>query len=172
MSQLPTLVPWLSVLDNLCLRQRLDGTAPDQRTRAIELLDRVGLISIAMAYPHTLSVGMQQRICLLRTVLQDKPVVLLDEPFSALDHDTRVDLQNLLVQLLPTAAILMVTHDWLDVLRLAHVVYTLKGRPARLMPVAIALPDHPVPRPVPLDALPFLAAEQKRPQPSSAGVAL
>ena len=147
MSQLPNLLPWLTVMDNLCLRQKLTHT-DCQRAEALALLDRVGLARIAHSYPNTLSVGMQQRVCLLRTFLQKKPVVLLDEPFSALDHDTRIDLQSMLVELLSESAVLLVTHDWLDVMRLAHTVYVITGWPAVLSPMSVNFPISAVPRPI------------------------
>ena len=152
MSQLPNLLPWLSVIDNLCLAEKLTN-APSQITEALALLDRVGLSHIANSYPGTLSVGMQQRACLLRTFLQKKPIILLDEPFSALDHDTRIDLQSMLVDLLRDSAVLLVTHDWLDVMRLAECVYVIKGFPAVLAPMQVNLPTADVPRRVDFDDL-------------------
>lgn len=156
MSQLPNLLPWLTVIDNLCLAQKLTNS-PSQTTEALALLTRVGLPHIAHNYPNTLSVGMQQRVCLLRTFLQKKPIILLDEPFSALDHDTRIDLQSMLVDLLADSAVLLVTHDWLDVMRLAQRVYVIKGCPAVLSPMHVNLPAADVPRQIDFDDL-FSAA--------------
>jgi putative hydroxymethylpyrimidine transport system ATP-binding protein len=153
MSQLPSLLPWLDVMDNLCLQQKLSPKAPCQKNAAAVLLDRVKLSHIAHDYPHTLSVGMQQRVCLLRTFLQNKPIVLLDEPFSALDHDTRIDLQSMLVDLLSNTTVLLVTHDWLDVMRLAQHVYRIKDWPAVLSPMNIELPTTPIPRIVDFEQL-------------------
>ncbi len=152
MSQLPNLLPWLSVIDNLCLAQKLTSATP-QTAEALAFLDRVGLSHIANSYPGTLSVGMEQRVCLLRTFLQKKPVILLDEPFSALDHDTRIDLQSMLVDLLRDSAVLLVTHDWLDVMRLAECVYVIKGFPAALSKMQVNLPTAAVPRRVDFDDL-------------------
>ncbi|MES2608001.1 MAG: ATP-binding cassette domain-containing protein [Pseudomonadota bacterium] len=152
MSQLPNLLPWLSVIDNLCLAQKLTN-APSQTDEALALLTRVDLSHIAHRYPNTLSVGMRQRVCLLRTFLQKKPIVLLDEPFSALDHDTRIDLQSMLVDLLIETTVLLVTHDWLDVMRLAQNVYVIKGWPAVLAPMHVNLPTAAVPRRVDFDDL-------------------
>lgn len=159
MSQLPNLLPWLSVMENLCLAQKL-SKAPDQTSEAMALLKRVSLSHIADHYPNTLSVGMQQRICLLRTCLQKKPIVLLDEPFSALDHDTRIDLQSMLVDLLADRAVLLVTHDWLDVMRLAECVYSIKGWPAVLSHMQVKLPTAPVPRKIDFDDL---FSDEKKP---------
>ncbi len=152
MTQLPNLLPWLNVVDNLCLAQKLTNS-PSQTVEASALLTRVGLSHIAQSYPNTLSVGMQQRVCLLRTFLQKKPIILLDEPFSALDHDTRIDLQSMLVDLLAESAVLLVTHDWLDVMRLAQSVYVIKGWPAVLSPMQVKLPAADVPRRVDFDDL-------------------
>ncbi len=152
MTQLPNLLPWLNVIDNLCLAQKLTNSA-SQTAEALALLDRVGLSHIAHSYPNTLSVGMQQRVCLLRTFLQKKPIILLDEPFSALDHDTRIDLQSMLVDLLVDSAVLLVTHDWLDVMRLAQSVYVIKGWPAVLAPMQVNLPTADVPRRIDFDDL-------------------
>jgi putative hydroxymethylpyrimidine transport system ATP-binding protein len=152
MSQLPNLLPWLNVIDNLCLAQKLTNSA-SQTAEALTLLGRVGLSHIAHSYPNTLSVGMQQRVCLLRTFLQKKSIILLDEPFSALDHDTRIDLQLMLVDLLADSAVLLVTHDWLDVMRLAQRVYVIKGWPAVLAPMQVNLPTADVPRRIDFDDL-------------------
>ena len=161
MSQLPNLLPWLTVIDNLCLHEKLTGKTPSQTDGALALLARVGLSSIASAYPKTLSVGMQQRVCLLRTFLQKKPIILLDEPFSALDHDTRIDLQSMLVDLLADRAVLLVTHDWLDVMRLAQHVYVIKGVPAVLNQLPIELPPSAIPRSVDFDHLSAFFASRK-----------
>ncbi len=154
MTQLPNLLPWFCVLDNLCLGQKLNSKIPCQKQQAHDLLFRVGLSHIAFAYPKELSVGMQQRVCLLRIFLQKKPILLLDEPFSALDHDTRLDLQRLLVDLSANCAVLLVTHDWLDVMRLAHKVYRMQDYPATVDALNVDFSDAPIPRTVDFDQLP------------------
>ncbi|MDP3372439.1 MAG: ATP-binding cassette domain-containing protein [Candidatus Paracaedibacteraceae bacterium] len=153
MRQLPNLLPWLNVLDNMCLAQKLNPKSPCQLQEARALLVRVKLAHIADSYPKNLSVGMQQRVCLLRTFLQKKSIVLLDEPFSALDHDTRLDLQTLLVELAQESAVLLVTHDWLDVMRLAQKVYSIQGYPATIHALPMALPDSKLPRAIDYDHL-------------------
>ncbi len=153
MSQLPNLLPWLTIIDNLCLQEKVTNMLSSQKEEALALLIRVDLSSVAYAYPHTLSIGMQQRICLLRTFLQQKPIILLDEPFSALDHDTRVDLQSMLVSLLGDSTVLLVTHDWLDVMRLAQRIYVIKGKPATLSLMPMTLPATTIPRTVDFDHL-------------------
>ena len=169
MSQLPNLLPWLTIIDNLCLREKLTGCIPSQKDKALALLTRVGLSHTALSYPHTLSVGMQQRICLIRTFLQHKPIILLDEPFSALDHDTRIDLQSMLIHLLGNSAVLLVTHDWLDVMRLAQRIYVIKGKPAMLSLMPITLPVGAIPRTVDVDHLSlFFGSYEKTPIQESA----
>ena len=88
MAQSDLLLPWLSVLENTVLGARLRGEVPDLQ-RAGNLLERVGLARHAGKKPDSLSGGMRQRTALARTLMEDRPVVLLDEPFSALDAGTR-----------------------------------------------------------------------------------
>lgn len=153
MAQLPNLLPWLTVLENMCLAQKLNPESPCQQKEARALLLRVKLSQIADSYPKSLSVGMQQRICLLRTFLQRKSIVLLDEPFSALDHETRLDLQTLLVELAQESAVLLVTHDWLDVMRLAQNVYSIQDFPATIHDLPMTFPDSALPRAIDYDQL-------------------
>lgn len=131
MAQRDLLLPWLSVLDNLLLGDRLRGRSP-RRARALALLEEVGLAARADALPAALSGGMRQRTALARTLMEDKPVVLMDEPFSSLDAITRFALQDLAARLLAGRTVLLVTHDPLEALRLGHQVRVLAGRPARL----------------------------------------
>ncbi|GAB6053740.1 ATP-binding cassette domain-containing protein [Magnetospira thiophila] len=140
MAQSDLLLPWLSVLDNVALgerlrRGRLDTTARD---KASHLLDRVGLGDHTQDLPGTLSGGMRQRVALARTLMEDKPLVLMDEPFASLDVLTRLKLQDLAAELLAGRTVLLVTHDPLEALRLGHEVRVLAGRPALLRP-----PLHP-----------------------------
>lgn len=160
MTQLPNLLPWLSVMDNLCLKQLLNPNVLCQKEEALSLLTRVGLAHIANTYPKTLSIGMQQRVCLLRTFLQKKSIVLLDEPFSALDHDTRIDLQKLLVELSSNSAVLLVTHDWLDVMRLAQSVYSIQDFPATIHALPMVFPDASIPRAIDFDHLSIFMQKQ------------
>lgn len=131
MEQSDQLLPWLSVLDNVLLGSRLRGERPD-RPRALALLDRAGLAGRAGDRPAALSGGMRQRCALARTLMEDRPVVLMDEPFSALDALTRLRLQDLAAELLVGRTVLMVTHDPMEALRLAHRIVVMNGRPARL----------------------------------------
>ena len=131
MSQRDDLLPWLSVLDNVTLGARLRGERAD-REKALDLLARVGLVPQKDQPPATLSGGQRQRAALARTLMEDRPVVLMDEPFSALDAITRARLQVLAADLLAARTVLLVTHDPLEALRLADRIQVMTGHPARL----------------------------------------
>lgn len=138
MAQQDLLLPWLNVLDNVTLGSRLRGERPDRR-RALELLARVGLADSALARPEALSGGMRQRAALARTLMEDRPMVLMDEPFSGLDALTRLRLQAMAVELLAGRTVLLVTHDPLEALRLGEHILVMNGRPATLQ----TLPNLP-----------------------------
>lgn len=130
MAQDDGLLPWLSALENVRLGARLRGRRDDaSRARARALLDRVGLREWADARPGTLSGGMRQRVALARTLFEDLPIVLMDEPFSRLDALTRDELQRLAATLLAGRTVVLVTHDPLEAVRLAHEVTLLRGDP-------------------------------------------
>ncbi len=132
MAQKDLLLPWLSVVDNVCLGARLRGEMSLQkRSKAILLLEDAGLAEYADALPSALSGGMRQRVALLRTLMEDRSVILMDEPFSALDALTRLKLQDLAARLVKGATVLMVTHDPLEALRLGHRIFVMTGRPAK-----------------------------------------
>jgi putative hydroxymethylpyrimidine transport system ATP-binding protein len=134
MAQQDLLLPWLPVVDNVILGYRLRGAGRAERAHlrdaARVLLARVGLERQAEALPSTLSGGMRQRAALARTLMENRPVVLMDEPFSALDAITRHRLQDLAAELLTGRTVLLVTHNPLEALRLGHRLYVLSGRPA------------------------------------------
>lgn len=134
MAQQDLLLPWLDVLSNVMLGGRLRGELPD-RARARDLLARVGLADREKALPATLSGGMRQRVALARTLMEDRPVVLMDEPFSALDAITRLRLQELAAELLRGRTILLVTHDPMEALRIGERIFIMAGRPAELSQV-------------------------------------
>lgn len=143
MSQHDNLLPWANVLDNVMLGDRLRGIAPDV-PRARALLRRLGMVAAADLRPAALSGGMRQRAALARTLYEDCPIVLMDEPFSALDAVTRHRLQGETAAVLAGRSVLLVTHDPLEALRLGHHVLVLSGRPARLR--AVVPPAGDVPR--------------------------
>ena len=150
MPQGDSLLPWRTALQNAVLGARIardDTTATAARAR--ELFARFGLLGFEDAWPRELSGGMRQRVALLRTVLVDRSVVLLDEPFGALDQLTRVDLQGWLTDLLADTprTTLLVTHDVDEALRLADAVAVLSPRPGRvvdLIRIDDPRPRHPV----------------------------
>ena len=139
MAQSDLLLPWLTVLENICIGARLRGTAPDLE-RARVLLDRVGLADRAGAKPAALSGGMRQRAALARTLMEDQPVVFLDEPFSALDAGTRADMQELAVEVLAGRTVLLVTHDPAEATRLADQIIVLSAAGAAPWPVPASPP--------------------------------
>jgi len=155
MAQRDLLLPWLSVLDNVRLGARLRGRAADTGDRARGLLRAVGLADRADDRPDTLSGGQRQRVALARTLMEDRPVVLMDEPFSAVDPLTRLGLQDLAARVLAGRTVIFVTHDPLEALRLGHRVFVLNGCPATATP--IPLPEGPWPRPA--DSPEVLAAQ-------------
>ncbi|WP_299012989.1 ABC transporter ATP-binding protein [uncultured Photobacterium sp.] len=149
MAQQDLLLPWLTVLDNVCLSQRL-GIRPNQASatksetdKAIELLEAIDLKQYASAMPQQLSGGMRQRVALARTLMQNKSLVLMDEPFSALDAVTRYKLQNLSAQLLKGCTVLLITHDPQEALRLGHSIYVMSGKPAQLTSLEVPLTPPP-----------------------------
>jgi len=145
MAQQDLLLPWLDVLDNVLLGYRLRrALAPAHRERAKALLQRVGLGEDADKLPAQLSGGMRQRVALARTLMEDRPVVLMDEPFSALDAINRLKLQDMAAELLEGRTVLLVTHSPLEALRLGHRLLLMHGRPAQLREVAA--PKAPPPR--------------------------
>ena len=131
MGQKDLLLEWLPLVDNLLLGARLRGESiQEKQPRALELLAAAGLADSAHELPSRLSGGMRQRGALLRTLMEDRPVLLMDEPFSALDALTRMRLQNLAAQLTEGATVVLVTHDPLEALRLGHDIIVLTEKPA------------------------------------------
>ncbi|APX90765.1 ABC transporter ATP-binding protein [Brevirhabdus pacifica] len=124
MAQSDLLLPWASALDNVSLGARLRGERRD-RDRAMEMLERVGLEGLHARKPARLSGGQRQRVALARTLLEDRPVVLLDEPFSALDARTRSEMQDLAAELLAGRTVLLVTHDPAEAARLGRAIHVM-----------------------------------------------
>ena len=126
MAQQDLLLPWLTAKQNVALGARLRGEATD--ADAIhDLLARTGITSRANARPGQLSGGERQRVALARTLMEDKPIVLMDEPFSALDAITREELQGLAFELLANRTVVMVTHDPFEALRLAACIHIVRS---------------------------------------------
>jgi len=130
-----TLLPWKRALDNVLFGLRVGGVEGRQlRETALALLDRMGLAGDAQRYPWELSGGMQQRVVVARALIRRPRVLLLDEPFSAVDERTRASLQELLLTLHreETCSIVLVTHNLEEVLHLSRRIVVLTGRPARV----------------------------------------
>lgn len=124
MAQEDLLLPWATVRQNVGLGPRLRGEKTD-KDRITRLLSRVGLTDHAEKKPHALSGGQRQRVALARTLMEDKPIILLDEPFSALDARTRADMQELAAELLTGHTVLLVTHDPAEAARLGHAIHVM-----------------------------------------------
>jgi len=135
MFQRPALLPWRSVLDNVLLPVEMFGWRRAQhRARALQLLDLVGVGDFAKRRPHELSGGMQQRVALCRALIQQPKVMLMDEPFSALDALTREELSTELqrIHMEQRATTVFVTHSIDEAVLLADRVVVLSPRPGRL----------------------------------------
>lgn len=153
MAQQDLLMPWLSVLDNVMLSHQFGKQIAGSRStsarkltseKALELLQKVGLADSASHTVSQLSGGMRQRVALARTLMQDKPVVLMDEPFSALDAVTRYRLQDLACELLIDKTVVLITHDPQEAIRLADQIYIMRGVPAAAE--SLNVPSSPPPR--------------------------
>lgn len=135
MLQKDLLLPWRTVLENVVLGLELKGVrARDARQRALPYLYRYGLGGFEHHYPDALSGGMRQRVALLRTLLFESEVILLDEPFGALDAQTRSRMQEWLLQLWSDfqKTVLFVTHDVEEAVYLSDTLYVLSARPGRI----------------------------------------
>jgi putative hydroxymethylpyrimidine transport system ATP-binding protein len=141
MGQRDGLLPWLNILDNVCLGARLrhGRITPDDRGRGLDLLHQVGLPDQADNAPARLSGGMRQRVALARTLFEQRPIILMDEPFSALDAINRRDIQQLCHRHFHGKTVICVTHNPLDAWHMADRVVVLRGQP-----VTISL-DCPLP---------------------------
>ncbi|MGC4107394.1 MAG: ABC transporter ATP-binding protein [Thermomicrobiales bacterium] len=148
MRQRDLLLPWRTALDNAALALEVHGhSRQDARQKALARFPEFGLAGFDRAYPAQLSGGMRQRVAFLRTVLTERPLLLLDEPFGALDALNRVALQSWLLDLWERErqAVLLVTHDVDEAIFLADRVVVLTPRPGRIAhiePIALPRPRH------------------------------
>jgi ABC-type nitrate/sulfonate/bicarbonate transport system ATPase subunit len=136
MLQKDLLLPWRTVLDNAILGMEIQGVPLRQaRERALPLLQRYGLSGFEHLYPNALSGGMRQRAALLRTLLFDTDLILLDEPFGALDAQTKLQMQEWLMQLWSDfgKTVLFVTHDVEEAIYLSDEVHVMATRPGRII---------------------------------------
>ncbi len=144
--QEPRLLPWRTTLDNVAFPLELGGVARDvRRERARSLLDLVGVAAFADAYPHQLSGGMRQRVAIARALVREPQILLLDEPFSALDALTRERFNTELLDLWQRTgtAIVVVTHSIPEAVFVADEVVVLSSSPGRVLarvPVPLGRP--------------------------------
>jgi NitT/TauT family transport system ATP-binding protein len=144
--QAPSLMPWRNVVDNVLFPMEIlrknDAAA---RSHALELLDLVGLSGFLSARPHQLSGGMQQRVALCRALVHRPQLLLMDEPFGALDELTRLEMNDLLLRIRreTKASVLFVTHSISEAVYLSDKVIVFSKRPARVakeIQIALAYP--------------------------------
>jgi len=136
MLQKDLLLPWRSIIDNVILGMEIDRVPKSEaKARALPLLQRYGLGGFENRYPAELSGGMRQRAALLRTMLCDRDVILLDEPFAALDAQTRADMQEWLLDVWDDfkKTVIFVTHDVDEGVYLSDEVVMMSGRPGRII---------------------------------------
>ncbi|MDH3942581.1 MAG: ABC transporter ATP-binding protein [Anaerolineae bacterium] len=129
------LFPWLNVIDNVAFGLEMQSVEERERhQRAQEFIERVGLDGFAYNYPHELSGGMRQRVALARAFLADPQVLLMDEPFGALDSQTRLVLQEELLRIWgqEKKTVLFITHDVEEAVVLSDRVLVMTGRPGRI----------------------------------------
>ena len=130
------LFPWLDAIDNVAFPLALRGMAkPARRNRAREMLSLVGLDGFGERHPHELSGGMRQRVSIARGLVQDPPVLLMDEPFAALDEQTRMTMGDELLRIwsLTSKTIVFVTHSLTEAVYLADEVLVFSARPGRII---------------------------------------
>lgn len=132
MPQKDLLLPWNTVEQNVCLPMKIQGIIKKEQAKVSrEMLDLVGLSDWAKKYPRELSGGMRQRVAFARTLCAGSDLLLLDEPFSALDYITRISLQEWLMQqwLKLKKTVLFITHDVEEALFLSQKIYVITEKP-------------------------------------------
>lgn len=146
MPQKDLLFPWRTIEKNICLPMELAGVpAAEQAKRCKEVLAQVGLSEYMKKYPKDLSGGMKQRVSFARTLLSGADMLLLDEPFSALDYLTRVEMQEWLLEQWEHyhKTILFITHDVEEAVFLSKKIFVIQDRPFSSMEmVEVPLPAH------------------------------
>ncbi|MBP1971509.1 ABC-type nitrate/sulfonate/bicarbonate transport system ATPase subunit [Virgibacillus natechei] len=132
MPQQPSLFPWRTIMQNVLLGQELNGQK--ETDRAMEMLEKAGLGDVTHAYPHELSGGMKQRVAFIRALLSPQAFMCLDEPFSALDDFTRMDMQKWLLTTWEEnqQSVLFITHNIEEALFLSDKIIILSSNPAHI----------------------------------------
>jgi ABC-type nitrate/sulfonate/bicarbonate transport system ATPase subunit len=152
MLQKDLLMPWRTVEDNITMAARLTrGVTADDRAEARQVAEQYGLGEFLRHYPHALSGGMRQRVAFMRTLVTRHPLLLLDEPFGALDAQTRLEMQQWLLQVWKEAqrTVLFITHDVDESIFLSDRVLVMSPRPGRIIADFV----NPLGRPRNLDVL-------------------
>lgn len=154
MLQQDYLFNWRTIQDNIFLGleiQKLRNKESEQY--ALHLLEEMGLADYRLAYPHQLSGGMRQRVALARTLACNPEILLLDEPFSALDYQTKLKLEDLVVEMLrryQNKTALLVTHDLSEAVAMGDRLYILQRNPGQIR-TEVHIPDH-IRQPLPFQA--------------------
>ena len=144
-----TSFPWLTVAENVAYGMKINDVPEAERKETVaRLIQAVGLAGFEKVYPDTLSGGMQQRLAIARTLAVRPEVILMDEPFGALDAQTRTDMQHLLLRIWDETActVLFVTHDVEEAIYLADRIFILSARPGTIVedvPVPFGRPREP-----------------------------
>ena len=141
-----SLFPWLTVKKNVMFGPQMNGRGRDEAERdALMWLDLVGLTKFADAYPHQLSGGMRQRVAIARALVNQPRILLMDEPFGALDAQTRAKMQSHLIDIWRNVdvTVLFITHDLDEAIYLADRILVLKAHPGEVQEII----EVPVPRP-------------------------
>ncbi len=141
-----TLYPWLTVAQNVGFGLQLRNVPKAEQRQQVEyFLEVVGLTQFARAYPKQLSGGMKQRVAIARALANEPALLLMDEPFGALDAQTKEQMQQFLLELWEKThvTILMITHDVEEAIYLSQRVYVMQSRPGRIhQEVSVNLPTH------------------------------
>jgi NitT/TauT family transport system ATP-binding protein len=143
MLQQDYLLPWRTIADNIMLGLEIMGQkTKDKEAHALHLLDEMGLEGAADKYPHQLSGGMRQRVALVRTLASDPRIILLDEPFSALDYQIKLQLEDLIVDTLQRRKLtgVLVTHDLGEAIAMCDRIFVMWQKPGRIKRV-MKVPD-------------------------------